>query len=159
MKIEFITDPVLVPGLRCPHCRGKVTQIRNAPSEHDVFTASLIEPLGWVVLGIAAFVGYLWEAIFGLTLALIIIVPVAGILLYFRSVRQGDFLCSTCGSQLTYAQAACKNRGKTINPIAEANVYLAYGRKEQAVNVLKNALAMDPNNEEVLAKLREIEHR
>lgn len=124
-----------------------------------MFTVSLIEPLGLVVLGIAALVGYLLEAIFSLTLALIIVVPFTGILLYFRSVRQGDFLCSTCGSQLTYAQVACKNSGKTINPVAEANVYLAYGRKEQAVNVLKDALATDPNNEAVLVKLREIEHR
>lgn len=106
MKIEFITDPVLVPGLRCPHCQGKVRQIRNAPSERGMFAASLIEPLGWVVLGIAAFVGHLWEAIVGLTLALVIVVPLAGIWLYFRSVRQGDFLCPTCGVQLTYAQVA-----------------------------------------------------
>ncbi len=73
-----------------------------------MIAAALIEPLGWVMLGTAAFVGYLWQAIFGLTLALIIVVPLGGIWLYLRGVRQGVFLCSTCGVQLTFAQVACK---------------------------------------------------
>jgi len=48
---------------------------------------------------------------------------------------------------------------KPVDPIAEANVYLAYGRKEQAAGILRDALATNPENEEVLAKLREIESK
>jgi Tfp pilus assembly protein FimV len=45
----------------------------------------------------------------------------------------------------------------TVNPIKEANVYLAYGRKQQALDILKQALLGDPENEECKAKIVEIE--
>ncbi len=45
---------------------------------------------------------------------------------------------------------------KPADPIKEANVYLAYGRDAQAVEILKSALADDPSREDVKAKLAEI---
>jgi hypothetical protein len=108
VNIKYVTDLLLVPGLRCPHCKGKVRQIRNSPSERGMVAASLIEPLVWAIFGIAAFVGYLWETVFGLALVLIVAGPFAGIWLYIRGVRQGDFLCPACGVQLSYAQVACR---------------------------------------------------
>jgi hypothetical protein len=108
VKIEYITDPVLVPGLRCPHCQRKVRQIRSAPSVPGMGVTSLIELLVWVVLAVAALVGYFWDAIFGLTLALLVIGPLAGLWLYLRDVRHSDFLCANCGAQLTYTQVTCK---------------------------------------------------
>lgn len=50
-------------------------------------------------------------------------------------------------------------RGKIVNPIAEADVYLAYGRKQQAIDVLKGALSADPDNMELSGKLRELESK
>ena len=43
-----------------------------------------------------------------------------------------------------------------VNAIAEAEVYLAYGRKAQAIEVLEQALAKEPNNFEIINKLNEL---
>jgi pilus assembly protein FimV len=43
-----------------------------------------------------------------------------------------------------------------VNPIAEADVYMAYGRDAQAEEILKEALQKDPNRVPVMAKLLEI---
>lgn len=50
-------------------------------------------------------------------------------------------------------------KGKSINPVDEANIYLVYGQREQAMNVLREACAADPDNKETLARLREIERK
>jgi pilus assembly protein FimV len=46
--------------------------------------------------------------------------------------------------------------GEQVDPIAEAEVYLAYGRSAQAEEVLKDALERDPANEAVALRLLEI---
>jgi hypothetical protein len=66
--------------------------------------AVLIEPVGWIVIGIAVLVGFLWETIFGLSLVLIVLGPPAVFWLYLRDIRRSDFLCTSCESQLTYMQ-------------------------------------------------------
>ncbi|KAF0815006.1 hypothetical protein IGB42_00083 [Andreprevotia sp. IGB-42] len=43
-----------------------------------------------------------------------------------------------------------------VDPIAEAEVYMAYGRDAQAEEILRDALAKDPNRHEVRLKLLEI---
>ncbi|MDW8323144.1 MAG: FimV/HubP family polar landmark protein [Burkholderiales bacterium] len=43
-----------------------------------------------------------------------------------------------------------------VDPIAEAEVYMAYGRDSQAEEILKEALAKDPNRHELALKLLEI---
>lgn len=43
-----------------------------------------------------------------------------------------------------------------VDPIAEAEVYLAYGRDQQAEDILKDALTKDPTRHEVRLKLMEI---
>lgn len=43
-----------------------------------------------------------------------------------------------------------------VDPIAEAEVYMAYGRDTQAEEILKEALAKDPNRHEISLKLLEI---
>lgn len=44
----------------------------------------------------------------------------------------------------------------TPNALAEAEVYIAYGRKEQAMQVLEKALHENPSRTDFLAKLNEI---
>ncbi len=46
-----------------------------------------------------------------------------------------------------------------VDPIAEAEVYLAYGRDEQAEEILKEAVVKDPNRHELRLKLLEIYHQ
>jgi pilus assembly protein FimV len=43
-----------------------------------------------------------------------------------------------------------------VDPIAEAEVYMAYGRDAQAEEILKEALGKDPNRHEIALKLLEI---
>ncbi|MDO8437213.1 MAG: FimV/HubP family polar landmark protein [Nitrosomonadaceae bacterium] len=43
-----------------------------------------------------------------------------------------------------------------VDPVAEAEIYLAYGRNTQAEKTLTEALAKDPNRLEILAKLLEV---
>lgn len=43
-----------------------------------------------------------------------------------------------------------------VDPIAEADVYMAYGRNAQAEEILKDALAKDPHRQEIRVKLLEI---
>lgn len=50
-------------------------------------------------------------------------------------------------------------KGMPVDPIAEATVFLAYGRKEQALEVLRDALVVSPNSKDILAKMRDIEGR
>ena len=46
-----------------------------------------------------------------------------------------------------------------VDPIAEAEVYLAYGRDEQAEEILKEAVIKDPNRHQLREKLLEIYHQ
>lgn len=46
-----------------------------------------------------------------------------------------------------------------VDPIAEAEVYLAYGRDEQAEEILKEAVVKDPSRHELRLKLLEIYHQ
>ena len=46
-----------------------------------------------------------------------------------------------------------------VDPIAEAEVYLAYGRDEQAEEILKEAVVKDPARHELRLKLLEIYHQ
>jgi tetratricopeptide (TPR) repeat protein len=48
----------------------------------------------------------------------------------------------------------CKNN--STNLLSEANIYLAYGQKEKARTILQEAFANDPENKEILEKLRTI---
>jgi len=54
------------------------------------------------------------------------------------------------------AQRAAPAAGEEVDPIAEADVYLAYGRDAQAEEILKDALASSPNRVALHLKLLEI---
>jgi hypothetical protein len=46
-----------------------------------------------------------------------------------------------------------------VDPLAEAEVYLAYGRREQAVEVLKQGLAREPQRKDLAEKLAQLRQR
>ncbi len=46
-----------------------------------------------------------------------------------------------------------------VDPLAETEVYLAYGRDEQAEEILKDAVTKDPSRQELKVKLLEIYHQ
>ncbi|NHR06451.1 hypothetical protein HA052_14755 [Chromobacterium haemolyticum] len=55
-----------------------------------------------------------------------------------------------------FTQAAGAIDAAEVDPVAEAEVYIAYGRDVQAEDILKDALAKDPSRQEVRLKLMEI---
>lgn len=60
-------------------------------------------------------------------------------------------------SQSSVSQSAVGGMDtEDVDPIAEADVYMAYGRDAQAEEILKEALQKDPNRVAVLSKLLEI---
>jgi len=59
-------------------------------------------------------------------------------------------------SQASVSQPATGMEAEEVDPIAEADVYMAYGRDAQAEEILKEALAKDANRAAVHAKLLEI---
>ena len=59
-------------------------------------------------------------------------------------------------SQAPVSQAPAGMEAEEVDPIAEADVYMAYGRDAQAEEILKEALQKDPNRTAVHAKLLEI---
>lgn len=108
-----------------------------------------------------------------------------GLLIYYRRRRQalaefGESILSgglNLNSEGTPANPADANGGEVsflsdfsqggmgnihtdeVDPIAEAEVYLAYGRDEQAEEILKEAVIKDPARHELRLKLLEIYHQ
>jgi pilus assembly protein FimV len=62
---------------------------------------------------------------------------------------QEDSLFSTFDDQASEANSH-------LDPIAEADVYLAYGNRQQAVSVLRKAAQENPGRADILEKIREI---
>jgi Tfp pilus assembly protein FimV len=52
-----------------------------------------------------------------------------------------------------------KGDGDGVDPIAEAAVYVAYGRKNQAIALLEEALRHNPAREDIATKLRELKRK
>ena len=63
---------------------------------------------------------------------------------------------TTTTSTKTASQAPAGMEAEEVDPIAEADVYMAYGRDAQAEEILKEALQKDANRTAVHAKLLEI---
>ena len=71
------------------------------------------------------------------------------------SLGDPDAVASGVSSQASVSQASGME-AEEVDPIAEADVYMAYGRDAQAEEILKEALQKDPNRLPVHAKLLEI---
>ena len=54
--------------------------------------------------------------------------------------------------------AAIEEDAGNVDPISEANVYIAYGRYQQAEDLVQDALQSEPENHEYRAKLLEVYH-
>ena len=63
---------------------------------------------------------------------------------------------STTGAMDFSAPAASKAQAEEIDPVAEADVYMAYGRDAQAEEILKESLNKDASRRDVRLKLMEI---
>jgi pilus assembly protein FimV len=59
----------------------------------------------------------------------------------------------------SFIPAASQLDSNEVDPVAEADVYIAYGREEQAEDILKEALKMQPDRHAVRLKLLEIYSR
>ncbi|HKJ22368.1 MAG TPA: FimV/HubP family polar landmark protein, partial [Gammaproteobacteria bacterium] len=54
---------------------------------------------------------------------------------------------------------AIQTEDNEVDPLTEADVYMAYGRNQQAEELLKRALEQDPNRQELRAKLLEFYYK
>jgi len=59
----------------------------------------------------------------------------------------------------SFIPAASQLDSNEVDPVAEADVYIAYGREEQAEDILKEALRLQPDRHTVRVKLLEIYSR
>jgi hypothetical protein len=102
MEIEYVTDPVLWPKLRCASCRGPVRQMREELSASQSLLVFLLgEPLGWLVLAIGVLAGLLAEAL----LLMLVVVPFGLVWLYVHRLYRASFLCSRCTHISSYTEA------------------------------------------------------
>ncbi len=69
-----------------------------------------------------------------------------------RSVDTG----ATSTFNSSFIPAASQLDSNEVDPVAEADVYIAYGREEQAEDILKEALRLQPDRHAVRVKLLEI---
>ncbi len=65
---------------------------------------------------------------------------------------------SVTGSSMIYSPSQIDAAGD-VDPVAEADVYLAYGRDQQAEDILKDALQVTPSRLAIHSKLAEIYHK
>ncbi|MDH5536821.1 MAG: hypothetical protein OEZ08_14795, partial [Betaproteobacteria bacterium] len=68
----------------------------------------------------------------------------------FKTVELGG------GDRAADVATAAKPAGEEVDPLAEAEVYVAYGRDAQAEEILKEAMAKEPTREDIQVKLLEI---
>ena len=76
-----------------------------------------------------------------------------------RSTVTGHGPSTVAGSHSfmsNFTQAAGAIDAAEVDPVAEAEVYIAYGRDQQAEEILKDALQKDPSRHEVRMKLMEV---
>ncbi len=106
LNFEYVTDPVLFPGLRCPACKSKVRVIRTLPTEKSHVAAVFAKLVTCLLLGVAAALGYLWETVWLFVFFAITVVPVVAIILYVRAVPQFTFFCHHCNAERTYREVS-----------------------------------------------------
>jgi pilus assembly protein FimV len=74
----------------------------------------------------------------------------------FNEPTTASTAASAAASQSPVSKAPAGMEAEEVDPIAEADVYMAYGRDAQAEEILKEALQKDPSRIAVHAKLLEI---
>jgi pilus assembly protein FimV len=84
-------------------------------------------------------------------------VVIIGLLGFFGSRREPrTALGSDANKRVPASSSTQSDANEDVNPVTEAEVYLAYGRKEQAIEILEEALRANPAREDVRKKLQEI---
>lgn len=76
-----------------------------------------------------------------------------------ESMRMAPSLDTAASAVTTAAAVSTATAAPTVDdvdPVAEAEVYIAYGRDEQAEEILKEAMGRDPAREDVQVKLAEV---
>ena len=84
-------------------------------------------------------------------------VVVIGLLAFFGSRGEPKTaLGSDTHKDVPASSSTQSDADEDVNPVTEAEVYLAYGRKEQAIEILEEGLRANPAREDVRKKLQEI---
>ena len=112
---------------------------------------------GGVVILLAGYAAYAWRrkkkaasADFGDSVASAD--PIAAVSIASSPIADSELVSPTSDSNLSVPAGG----GEEIDPIAEADVYMAYGRDAQAEEILKDALSKDVNRTPAWLKLLEV---
>lgn len=85
-------------------------------------------------------------------ISVVIVLIIGGVCLYGLRKWQRR----TLGDEIFKRISLFSTSSKVANPLAEAEVYLAYGRKRQAILVLEQGLRRDPTRIDIQERLAQI---
>lgn len=106
MQVEYVTDAVLWPRLRCIKCRGSVRQMREDLSgSQGVLIFFCGEPLAWLVIGGGALLGLYADALLLMFFVWCVLGPVGLVWLCLHRQRRASFLCSEFGHVNSYVES------------------------------------------------------
>ncbi len=83
-------------------------------------------------------------------------VAVIGLVAFFGTRREPRTALGSNAHKAAPGSSPARAITDEVDPIAEAEVYLAYGRKEQAIEILQEALHAKPAREDIRRKINEI---
>ena len=163
--------PVVAPSapVRASAPRMAVPPSQPAPAADDSFLSSLFEP-PYIVPGMAAFVVLLGGFLFWRRRQGGDRNKFSGETSFIESKIQPDSFFGASGGQRVDTRDGAANSASSslnyslsqldaigdVDPVAEADVYLAYGRDLQAEEILKEAQRSDPDRLAIRTKLLEV---
>lgn len=71
----------------------------------------------------------------------------------------GSLVCLLLLLRLRRKISGSGTQGRTVDPLREAEVYLAYGRQRDAIETLRKGLTAHPNRADIATKLAALEQK
>jgi len=137
-----------------------------APVEQPGFLQSLFADSGYLIGGLAAavvallgFAAYRRRGSAGQKGDFEVAEGLRGNSLFGQTGGQSVDTAATSTFNSSFIPSSSQLDSNEVDPVAEADVYIAYGREEQAEEILKEALRLQPDRHPARAKLLEIYSR
>jgi pilus assembly protein FimV len=142
--------PAAKPKATEPETTGVTDELLSDPVLVGLAGLLVVAVVGWLVVRRRRMQGGFEESILNVGLGGGAVAPAAGIAGGPESAMVSDFVMSDMtGSQ---------GEGSDVDAISEADVYLAYGRHQQAEDILRQALDKTPDKLDLHSKLLEVFH-
>ncbi|MCI0505376.1 MAG: hypothetical protein L0Z73_04635 [Gammaproteobacteria bacterium] len=142
--------PAAKPKAAEPETTGMTDELLSDPVLLGLAGLLVVAVVGWLVVRRRRMHGGFEESILNVGLGGGAVAPAAAVAGGPESAMVSDFVMS----DMTGAQG----EGSDVDAISEADVYLAYGRHQQAEDILRQALDKTPDKLDLHAKLLEVFH-